>query len=296
MAPLSLIAILIIILSMVIPFTRKISFVHSVAIANFIIFFITTFTSPNYMPYGSSVFDDLVFDPAYLQKPEMLYTLITSMFIHYDIMHLLGNMIALFFIGMPFEHRIGAKKIFTIYIFGGIFATLFFSAANFHSMLLMGASGAIFSLLGGFAAAFPRDKIVVPIPFPIIIFTEMRVVTAAIIFGLLQIGFSLVSRYYESNVAYLAHLGGLVGGVAIAKLIVRERKVVKKEIDYEAIGKLIKNEKQREIFARVKEAREVEIKEAWLSYLIKELRCPYCNGRIELKDGKPYCRKCGYIK
>ena len=296
MAPLSLIAILIIAFSMAIPSTRKISFVHSVAIANFVIFFMTTFSSPNYMPYGSPVFGDLVFNPIYLQKPEMLYTLITSMFIHYDIMHLLGNMIALFFIGMPFEHRIGVKRMFAIYIFGGIFATLFFSAANFHSMLLMGASGAIFSLLGGFAAAFPRDRIVVPIPFPIIIFTEMRVITAAIIFGLLQIGFSLVSGYYESNVAYLAHLGGLVGGVAIAKLIVRERKVVKKEIDYEAIEKLIKNEKQREIFARIKEARETEIREAWLSYLLKDLRCPYCNGRVKLRNGRPYCRKCGYIK
>ena len=291
----SLITIFLILISIIVPFTKKMSFVYSIAITNFIIFFITTFSSPNYMPSVSPVFAELSFNPLYLKNPKMLYTLLTSMFIHYDVMHLLGNMIALFFIGVPFEYRIGVKKIFAIYIFGGIFAALFFSVANFHSMLLMGASGAIFSLLGGFAASFPSDRILVPIPFPIIIFVKMRVVTAAIVFGILQIIFSLASPYYGSNVAYLAHLGGLVGGVAIAKLIVKEKKA-KKRIDYEAIKNLVKNERQMEIYNKIEGAREAEIKEAWLSYLLKDLRCPHCNGKIELKDGIPYCRKCGYIK
>ena len=287
------ISLLIIAISLILPLIKKRSFVYSIIISNFILFFISSLASPDYISAHSIVAQQLSFNPLYLKHPSMLYTLISSMFIHYDVVHLLGNMIALFFIGIPFEHRAGTIKVWVVYVFGGIIATLFFSLANFNYTFLMGASGAIFSLLGGFAAAFPRDKILVPVPLGIVIFVKMNVVTAAIVFGLLQIFFSLASPY--SHIAYMAHLGGLVGGIFIARLIIREKKE-KEHKDYSYVKKLIKNERQMEIFNKIQEAKEPEIKEAWLSYLVKDLRCPYCNGKLELKNGRLYCKRCGYIK
>jgi len=286
------ISLAIILASLIIPLIKRNTFVYSMIVSNFILFFISSIFSPDYIPAHSFILKELSFNPLYLKNPSMAYTIISSMFIHYDVMHLLGNMIALFFIGIPFEYRAGTIRVWLIYIFGGIFATLFFSLTNFEYTFLMGASGAIFSLLGGFAASFPRDKILIPVPLPIVIFAKMNVVTAAVLFGILQIIFSIVSPY--GNIAYMAHLGGLVGGIFIAKLVVKEKK--ERFYDYSIVKNLIKNERQMEIYRRIEEAEEQEIKEAWLSYLLKDLRCPYCNGKLELKNGKLYCRRCGYIK
>lgn len=291
----SFIIVIIIIFSILFPIFKKFSFIQSIVISNFVIFFMTTFSSPNLMPSHSIIFKELAFNPIYFKNIPKLYTLITSMFIHYDVWHILGNMIALLFIGIPFEYRVGRIKISAIYILGGIFATIFFTLANFgERMLLVGASGAIFSILGGFAVSFPRDKILVPIPFPIIFFVRMRVITAAIIFAILQIIFSLTSQYYGGNIAYLAHLGGLIGGVAIAKILIKEKKVIEK-FDYSIIKNFLETERQKEIFRKIEEAIEPEIKEAWFSYLLKDLRCPRCGGRLEVKNGKIYCKKCGYV-
>jgi len=288
------ICIAIIAISIIIPFIRKTYFIYSMIISNFLIFFLLIFTSPTGMPSHSPILEELSFNPLYFKEPSKVYTIITSMFIHYDIMHILGNMIALFFIGIPFEYRVGRKNVALIYILGGIFANIFFSIARPQNVMLLGASGAIFSLLGAFAASFPNDRIVIPVPLMIIFFARMRVITAAILFALLQIFFSIASQYYETNVAYLAHLGGLIGGIAMAKIVIRERK--EKEVyDYKSIEKLITNEKQREIYSRIITANEKEIKEAWLSYLVKELKCPKCGGKLELKNGRIYCKKCGYI-
>lgn len=100
------------------------------------------------------------------------WTLLTSMFVHFEIWHILANMVSLFFIGSFIEKIIGRKRLFWLYIFSGIFAGLFYvfsayflgygiGAKIFGSpeTYAIGASGAIFSLLGLLAVLTPKNKV-----------------------------------------------------------------------------------------------------------------------------------------
>ncbi len=220
------------------------------------------------------------------------------MFLHWGFLHIIGNMIVLLLIGIPFEHRVGMKKFAITYFLGGIAGTVFFSVAEWGSAIPMGgASGAIFGILGAFATAYPRDEVVIPIPAFIIFFVRMKVIAAAVLFGLLQIILAIAEEYFPSEelggVAYLAHLGGLIAGVVLSIILIKKETPIKKEeLDFGALEKSLSTEKQKEIFEKIKEADVPEVREAWFSHLLKELKCPQCGGKIK-KDGT--CKNCGSL-
>ena len=100
----SIIAICVIIGTLVIAYAKKLLITYALIFANFIVFVI------------SAIFPEVIYDlgfrPIYL-SPEFipqLYTLFTSMFIHGGFLHIIGNMMVFFFVGMAFEQRIGWKK------------------------------------------------------------------------------------------------------------------------------------------------------------------------------------------
>ncbi len=128
----------------------------------------------------------VVLTPSLLFEKGYIWTLLTSMFLHASFFHLLANMVSLFFIGNFVEKIIGRKRFFWFYLLSGIIAGLFFAAlayflgvpvANpetlqfgtsewwtfslFGSSLIsaVGASGAIFGLLGLLAVVTPRAKV-----------------------------------------------------------------------------------------------------------------------------------------
>lgn len=106
-----------------------------------------------------------------------VWTAFTSMFLHdpsgFISMHLLANMISLFFVGVFTEKLIGKKRFLGIYIFSGIFAAVFYATLAYFlgygvigerlfgspETLALGASGAIFGLIGLIAVLTPRNKI-----------------------------------------------------------------------------------------------------------------------------------------
>jgi uncharacterized protein len=104
---------------------------------------------------------------------EKLWTLITSMFIHVQVWHLFVNMFSLFFVGRFVEKIIGKKRFSVFYVLSGIFAGLFwaflsgyFAVTPMLSSVLgsptiwgIGASGAIFGLVGILAVLAPRAKV-----------------------------------------------------------------------------------------------------------------------------------------
>lgn len=111
--------------------------------------------------------------PAFIFEGRHLWTLFTSMFMHSGFAHLFVNMLSLFFIGVFVERLIGKKRFFFFYILSGLFAGLFFS---FFAVFLgsselgikifgdpnvsgLGASGAIFGLLGILAILTPKAKV-----------------------------------------------------------------------------------------------------------------------------------------
>ena len=101
------------------------------------------------------------------------WTLLTSMFMHAGFMHLFVNMLSLFFIGRFLEMLIGGRRYFWLYIFSGIFASLFFVTLSYlfggsiigagifihPNTFAVGASGAIFGIAGVLAFLTPRNRV-----------------------------------------------------------------------------------------------------------------------------------------
>lgn len=117
-------------------------------------------------------FDYLVLQPKLLFENYYIWTLITSMFMHAGFAHLLFNMFSLYFIGNFLEKIIGRKRFIYFYLISGILAGLFFSVLAYSfgygfwtkifggpSVLAVGASGAIFGLLGLLAVLTPKSKV-----------------------------------------------------------------------------------------------------------------------------------------
>lgn len=138
-------------------------------------------------------------------------TLVTSMFVHASWGHIIGNMIYLWVFGDDIEDALGPLRFIGFYLLAGIAATLAFVAANPSSTIpLVGASGAIAGVLAAYMMLRPCAKVSV-----LVVRIVVRLPAYLVIGGwlLLQLFDFLGST--EDDVAYLAHLGGLVAGAAL---------------------------------------------------------------------------------
>ncbi|MEM7813858.1 MAG: rhomboid family intramembrane serine protease [Candidatus Aenigmatarchaeota archaeon] len=136
------------------------------------------------------------------------WTIITAMFLHGDVAHLVYNMLALVMFGLVLESIIGTQKFWVLYFSGGIVAGIV--AALFYPASL-GASGAIFAVLGALAVLRPRMMIWVG-GFP------MPMALAAVVWVVID----LIGFIAPSGVANAAHIAGLAFGAA-AGLVLRRR-------------------------------------------------------------------------
>lgn len=130
-----------------------------------------------------------------LSEPWMF---LTSIFLHADLMHLLYNMFALALFGTILEKIIGGKRFLAIFFAAGLSASI---AAFFFYNASLGASGAIFGILGAVAILRPRMVVWLYVPMPMIV---AIFVWAAI---------DLTGFFYPSGVANAAHLAGLGAGL-----------------------------------------------------------------------------------
>jgi membrane associated rhomboid family serine protease len=142
-------------------------------------------------------------------------SIITSMFLHSGIAHLIGNMLFLFVFGDNIEDKFGRIKYVFIYIGWGIAAAL---AHSFYAVSTgsgeipaIGASGAISGVLGAYLVLFPRAKIFTIIAAFFI--TTVRIPAIAYIpfWFIMQVIFGLINPL--GGVAYFAHIGGFLAGV-----------------------------------------------------------------------------------
>ncbi len=132
------------------------------------------------------------------------YQLLTSMFVHAGIIHLAGNMLFLVIFGLRGEEMFSLPEYLTVYILGGLAGNLL-SLVVGPDMISVGASGAIFALFGA-VAVYARRSI------------------GQSIIGALIFGFFLLIISSGADVNYLAHIGGLVSGVAMGYVLARFRK------------------------------------------------------------------------
>jgi hypothetical protein len=131
------------------------------------------------------------------------------MFLHGGGTHLLFNMIGLYFFGPRLESRLGSKGFLLLYLVSGLGGAAF-SLAFARDAGVVGASGAVYGVLLGFAMFWPRQQLLLfPIPVPV----EARVlVTVYFVLSLVQ---GVGGR--ASGTAHFAHLGGLVFAFAFLR-------------------------------------------------------------------------------
>lgn len=140
------------------------------------------------------------------------WILITSMFLHADPSHFLFNMYALFLFGPLIESRIGTKRFYLIYFLSGLLAA---TASIFFYDKALGASGAIMGILGVTIMLMPDLRVF------FLFFIPMSLRTAGIIFALIDI----FGIFVPSNVANIAHLGGLSAGLIYGYYLLKKRKI-----------------------------------------------------------------------
>ena len=128
------------------------------------------------------------------------WTMVTNLFLHSGIGHILANMITLYFFGRYLCLLVGDKKFLIVYFIGGILGNIVYILLAPPLSIAVGASGAIFALGGTLAVMTPRLKIFVfPIPIPLPLWVA--------VIG----GFFIISLF--PSVAWQAHLGGLAFGL-----------------------------------------------------------------------------------
>jgi membrane associated rhomboid family serine protease len=156
-------------------------------------------------------------------QPSTWLTLLTSMFMHGGLLHILGNMLFLWIFGNNVEDSMGPVKFVAFYLLGGVAASgahILFDPSS--PVPTLGASGAVAAVLGGYALLYPRARVVTLI-FIIIFITVIELPAWLVLFGwaILQVvsaSSELAVGSEGGGVAYLAHIGGFVAGLALIKL------------------------------------------------------------------------------
>jgi len=156
--------------------------------------------------------------PATLATIPATASLLTSMFLHGGWLHLIGNMLYLWVFGNNIEDSMGHGRFIVFYLLCGIAAALTQAVQDPASIVpMIGASGAIGGILGGYIVLFPRARILVLVPLGVIFFT-MRI-PALVVLGIwfaLQFFLSAMSDTgAPGGVATWAHVGGFVAGLIL---------------------------------------------------------------------------------
>jgi len=160
-----------------------------------IVFFVVTSIQPN-------IKDSLGLNPLLITRRP--WTLLTAMFVHYDIWHILFNMLALFYFGRMLTIIVGTGRFLIIYFVGGILGNLLFLAINYATPeLLIGASGAVYAVAGALVVLVPTARISFwgVIPMPLWVYTLIFLVLLSL------------PPFVPLGIAWQAHMGGLATGL-----------------------------------------------------------------------------------
>ena len=172
------------------------------------------------MPWGGGMielWEDLALYPVAVVNGSHLYGLVTHMFLHAGVMHLGGNMLFLWIFGDNLEDQMGHFGFLMFYLLCGLAAAGFQILANpAEGIPMVGASGAIAGVMGGYLLMFPKAKVdVIAI---IVILIKMFTIPAwvmLVVWFALQLASGYAMHGGEAGVAYWAHAGGFAAGLAL---------------------------------------------------------------------------------
>jgi membrane associated rhomboid family serine protease len=155
-------------------------------------------------------------------QPPVWLTIFSAMFMHGGVLHIAGNMLFLWIFGNNIEDAMGRVKFILFYLAGGVAAALaqFFIGGPNAPVPMLGASGAIAAVLGGYALLYPRARVVTLVI--IIFFITVITLPALLVLGLwflLQLLDASSQPLTGGGVAVWAHIGGFVFGLLTVKLL-----------------------------------------------------------------------------
>ncbi|NIR32455.1 MAG: rhomboid family intramembrane serine protease [Gammaproteobacteria bacterium] len=160
--------------------------------------------------------------PPELQVVPPVATIFTSMFLHGGLLHLGGNMLYLWIFGNNIEDAMGHGWFIAFYLLCGVAAVLMQALPDTSATVpMIGASGAISGVLGAYLLLYPRAHVLVLIPFGF--FLQMVSLPAVVVLGLWFV-IQLISSAFAGSgggVAFGAHVGGFVAGMALIPLFKR---------------------------------------------------------------------------
>lgn len=174
--------------------------IRRLVIANAAVYLITAYT-----PVGPILANLMALRPHPLWILKAPWTPITYMFVHANFMHIFFNMLVLFFFGPRLEMRLGGARFIKLYFLSGLAGAVLSMAFLLGPPVpIIGASGAVYGVLMGFAVLWPRDAIYIWGIVPVQARWLVGVMTAMTVF----LGFG----GGQEGVAHFAHLGGFLGG------------------------------------------------------------------------------------
>jgi len=160
-------------------------------------------------------------------SPGAYATIFTAMFLHGGWLHVIGNLWALFIFGDNVEDRMGSGRYLVFYLLSGVaaaFLQVWISPRSTTPMI--GASGAIAGVLAAYLVLFPHARVITLVPlffFPW--FIEVSALFYLAIWFVSQFFSGVLSAGVSGGVAYWAHVGGFVFGLATVKLFSRRHPV-----------------------------------------------------------------------
>ncbi len=170
------------------------------------------------IPYEITRFTD-IHPPNGVPPP---FTLFSSMFLHGGVMHLVGNMLYLWIFGNNIEDILGRKRFVLFYVLCGLAAGISQVMSQPDSVVpMIGASGAVAGILGAYAVTFPGTRVLVLLF--LFFFIRFLYVPAVIVLGFWFVMQILSARAFAEGVAWYAHIGGFVAGMALIRIVFRKR-------------------------------------------------------------------------
>jgi len=279
--PLTIAAVIVIIVAVLLSAVKRFGFTQMMILGCLVVFLLEVFD-----PTGGIIFD-LSFRPIYLENGQALYTTFTSMFVHANIFHILGNILFLFMVGVALEDRVGKRKVAIVYFVSGLVAVVVEGVLLWGSpILVLGASGAISGVMGAILVLYPRDRI--PMFVGPIFLPSVAVWIAVGSWFVLEIFYVVIG--VDPGVAYGAHFGGFLVGMLLGwYLPAKERRESVKELNLAALEPLAVKPELREALDRAKGETVSSVRDAWLEYFAKHARCPTCGQPYSFRGSKLKC-------
>ena len=182
---------------------------------NILVFFVELIAGDTFIVTWSFVPSRFLASPA-----RESVTIFTSMFMHGGWLHIAGNMLYLWVFGDNVEDRFGHLRYLGFYVVCGVVALFTQLAFSMESSIpILGASGAIAGVLGAYVLLFPRRRVIVLLGFLVVPLPALAVIGFWMVLQFFNGIGSIIYSADTGGVAYMAHIGGFIAGVALAVLV-----------------------------------------------------------------------------